>query len=142
MNLPRWARPALAGVVLAGAAAGGYWGFYASPRAALERDLERQFAINARYAEELKDKDQVSGALKAFATTTLGSKEDEVDAAFRTALGQIAEKRCGLSGIHVSTRKQPPVSNPGGSAATLLKPAGLRSALKQQTDFSVLAGDV
>jgi hypothetical protein len=142
MNLPVWVRPAAAVVVLGSASALGYWLLYAKPRNDLRQQLDRHLSANATYEAYLRDRRHVADELKAVAATTLGAKEDEVVARFRTALGEIAEKDCGLTGVNVNTRKPVDVPDPAGVAPRLLKPTGLRQALKKQRDFAVIEGDL
>jgi hypothetical protein len=128
--------------VLAGAAGGVYWWLYEQPRAGLAEQLGHQLEVNAAFEKQLTDRQQVAEGLKAIAATTLGAKADEVDATFRSKLGEIAEKGCGLAGVQVTTQKPADVANPAGTAAKLTKPAGLRSTLRKQHDFAVITGVV
>lgn len=142
MNLPVWLKPAAAVLALGAGSAIGYWALYAKPRDVLLAQLSAQQAANQRFEEELRDRKKVADGLKAVAATTLGEKEDEVVAKFRTKLGEIAEKDCGLTGLSVNTRSPVDLMDPGGLAAKLINPVGLRNALKKQRDFSVIEGDI
>ena len=74
MKLPHWARPAAVGAAFVGAGTLGYVYLYATPRAALDKQLSAQRATNAQYESAVKERRRVSEAIKAVASTTLGAK--------------------------------------------------------------------
>ena len=140
MKLPSWWRPAAAGVVFVGALAFGYVQLYATPRGELDRQLASQRATNAQIESALRERRRVAEELKAIAATTLGSKEDQVVARFRSMLNEIAEG-AGMRDVQVNTRKAVEVINPVG-ASRVTSPSGLRSAMRKLRDFGVIEGDV
>ncbi len=140
MKLPAWTRSAVAGAAFLLAGALGYVYLYAGPRATLDKQLTSQRAINLQYETGVKERRRVSEALKGLAATTLGAKEDQVVARFRSMLNEIAEG-AGMRGVQINTRKGVEMVNPAGSSR-LTTPSGLRTALRKQKDFTVVEGDL
>jgi hypothetical protein len=128
------------GAAFVGAGTLGYVYLYATPRAALDKQLSAQRATNAQYESAVKERRRVSEAIKAVASTTLGAKEDQVVARFRSMLNEIAEG-AGMRGVQINTRKGVGVPNPVGTSK-VTTPSGLRTALRKQTDFTVIEGDL
>jgi hypothetical protein len=139
MNLPVWARPAIAGAVLLGASGLGYAYLYAVPRNAIQGKLEAAQQLNAAYETELKDHKRVKDRLKAIAATTLAATPGQADARFRSALNDLAVGN-GLTKVTVNTRGAADEANPAGSAPKFQ--TALRGDLKRQKDFAVIGGDV
>lgn len=140
MNRKLLMRQVAAGVVLFGAAGAGYAWLYAAPKGVLRKQLTAQLSANAALEAELKDRKRVQDALKAIGAATLASTSDQADSRFRSALNAIASG-AGLADVVVNSRKPIEQANPAGTSK-LSAPSGLRTALRKQRDFAVIAGDV
>jgi hypothetical protein len=134
-------RRAAAGLAFVGAAALGYSYLYAKPRAALEKQLGSLRQANRALDQDLRDRRQVNQELRTLAASTLAATADQADARFRGALTALA-KAAGVTVKLIDTKKPVEVTNPAGAARQLSSPPGLKTALKKQHDFAVIAGSL
>lgn len=125
----------LAGVALAGYAADR---LYFAPAAGLRAKLADDRAVIRRIEDALKDRGRPAATLKAVAATTLGSTEEQVDAALRERLNAIGASS-GLSGVQVETSRPDPEATPAGRARIR---GEMGRELRRRTDFWVVRGSL
>jgi len=124
--------------VVAGAAYG-YRKVYALPRAALQAEIDASRGATERLEDQLRGQFDIADRMRACGATTLGIKLDEVSARFRDGLSRIAESQ-GLSAVTVDHGEPADIKNPLLNVSGI--PSGLRKALRNPADFSVLRGTV
>ena len=117
-----------------------YLYLYDGPRREIADRTRAQLAANKDLESQLRDQKRVEQGLKEVAATTLGVSPAEVQSRFRSALNDIAGQ-CGLGSVVVNSRNPTDVFNPAGNSR-LSSPAGLRTTLKKQRDFSVISGEL
>ncbi|MFM9994416.1 MAG: hypothetical protein ACKVU4_01300 [Phycisphaerales bacterium] len=116
--------------------------FYFAPAAKLRTDLTKDRDAIRALEGAVEEARAQEAALAAIVATTLGTTEEQVDAALRDRLNAVAAS-AGLGGIQVQTSRPVPEKNPAGAR---LNKSSSRSpftaGLSKQTDFWIVRGDV
>ena len=129
---------AVISVVLIGGAAWGFHKVYQKPRKTLVDDIAALRSSIDGLEQMIDEVRDTKSRLEAVAATTLGDRQAEVEARFRSSLGEIA-RHTGLTDIVANSGSPRPAMNPA-SAARLRGEFG--TLLKKGVDFYMIDGSL
>jgi hypothetical protein len=116
------------------------WAYYLKPRGDLDGQLEAARKQLLALEAEAEREGVYTKRLRELAATGLGTKEEEVSANLRTALGEMGEAY-GLRGVKAATLSPAPVRNPAAARGSEFSGSAGRGA-RESTDFFAMGATV